>query len=319
MSLFNSILVGGPKPVWIRYLLIIGLFTLIIRVILDSRIGQSAVLYVLVPYLVSVVLYVFVPQPKGRTRWVRFSRHLLAALIVMLSTSVLLFEGFICVLMFLPIYIFFSIITYALRPKVWPKEEPDIAKKFETPLLAIVIAIMSLEGTVLEFDRENTVVESKIVDLSVPDIRENLLQPIHLKGDRSWFLSLFPLPYKIQAGSLKEGDIHTAYFRYNRWGLRGFNSKTGKTRLRLSKVTPEHIQTQVVFDDSYFSHYITIHGTDVRLTPISENQTKVDLTIHYRRDLDPAWYFGPMQRGAIKESANYLIDHVIARTSHETD
>jgi hypothetical protein len=33
-------------------------------------------------------------------------------------------------------------------------------------------------------------------------------------------------------------------------------------------------------------------------------------TIRYRRDLDPAWYFGPWERYAVRLAGNYLIDNV---------
>ena len=58
----KDLLVGGPKPVWVRYLLLIGFFTLVTRTILDSRFANSALLYILVPYCVSVAIYVFVPR-----------------------------------------------------------------------------------------------------------------------------------------------------------------------------------------------------------------------------------------------------------------
>jgi hypothetical protein len=38
--------------------------------------------------------------------------------------------------------------------------------------------------------------------------------------------------------------------------------------------------------------------------------TSVTWTIRYRRDLDPAWYFGPMERFIVKRAADYLIDSV---------
>ena len=69
----------------------------------------------------------------------------------------------------------------------------------------------------------------------------------------------------------------------------------------------------MVKDTSYFSHYLTVLGTQIDLAPISETQTRITLTVNYRRDLDPAWYFGPLQNAAMRESADYLIEQVIAR------
>jgi len=47
--------------------------------------------------------------------------------------------------------------------------------------------------------------------------------------------------------------------------------------------------------------------------PQADGTTRVELTISYRRGLDPAWYFGPMQRRAISESAEYLLKNIIGK------
>ena len=49
------------------------------------------------------------------------------------------------------------------------------------------------------------------------------------------------------------------------------------------------------------------------MVPLADGTTQVSLTIRYRRTLDPAWYFGPMQRRAIGESADYLLTHIIGK------
>jgi len=49
------------------------------------------------------------------------------------------------------------------------------------------------------------------------------------------------------------------------------------------------------------------------MTPLADGTTEVSLTIRYRRTLDPAWYFGPVQRKAIGESADYLLENIIGK------
>jgi hypothetical protein len=44
--------------------------------------------------------------------------------------------------------------------------------------------------------------------------------------------------------------------------------------------------------------------------PIGRDATRVTWTLRYRRDLDPAWYFGPWERYATRLAAGYLIDAV---------
>ncbi len=42
-------LTGGPKPIWIRYLLILGVVTMITRLALDSRFATTSFFYCFVP------------------------------------------------------------------------------------------------------------------------------------------------------------------------------------------------------------------------------------------------------------------------------
>jgi len=309
---------GGPRPIWMRYWFIIGFFTALTRLILDSNFRTSGLLYILIPYLVGLALYLFVPPITGMSKTGRFGRHLVASLIVMLCSSAILFEGFICVVMFMPIYLLFAALAFALGPKHQEDGTIDYNDVLRVSFAPLFIAILSIEGIsdTTSFPRENSVTRTYRVDATLKDIHENLAKPIHLTADRSPFLSLFPLPDRVEAESLNEGDIHKSYFTYERWGPLGFgkvNVHKGETWLEIESVSETHIKTKIVKDTSYFSHYLTVQGTDIKLSPISDTSTEISLSVHYRRDLDPAWYFGPLQKAAIKESADYLIENVIAR------
>lgn len=308
----QKLFTGGPKPIWIRYLLLIGFFFLVTRSILDSQFRHSALLYILVPYCVSIALYFCIPPATHDFNWRSLGRHILAALVVMLATSALLFEGFLCVLMFMPIYILFAIIGFALTPKGTSKKTRK-NNKLQSSFIPLIIIVLSLEGvsSTLSLNRDYTVKRSKTVSASITDLKQNLAMPIDLKAKRSRFLSLFPLPDNIQAGSLNPGDIHKANFTYKRWGLT--NIQKGQTWLEISEVGDNHVRTRIIKDTSYFSKYLKIKGTLITFEEISEFETTVTLTIEYKRLLDPAWYFGPMQHAAITESADYLIDNVIRR------
>jgi hypothetical protein len=43
---------------------------------------------------------------------------------------------------------------------------------------------------------------------------------------------------------------------------------------------------------------------------MQDGNTKVSLTIHYHRFLDPAWYFGPVQEYAIGQTAALLLNEL---------
>lgn len=314
MNRVRKILLEGPRPIWVRYLLIIGFFNLLIRGLMNGHLNHSALLYILVPYLVAVAIYFFVPQPLGMSRWKRFIRHMLAAFVIMFATSALLFEGFLCVLMFLPIYLIVAAIAFAsMRPY---REKPkDLASTFSVSLVPALILLVSVEGLTpsLSFERQESITRSHIVTGTIEELKANMAMPIDMKESRSAFLSLFPLPTEVQAGSLNEGDIHKLHFVYNRWGFT--NVHEGDFWLEIVGVGEDYVQTKIVKDTSYFSNYLTISNTFVKFRSVSKTQTEVSLTINYERKLDPAWYFGPLQRIAIGESADYLISQVLARSN----
>ena len=126
--------------------------------------------------------------------------------------------------MFMPIYLFFAGIAYALAPKRKEDGTIEYSDVFKVSFAPLLIAVLSIEGLTetTSFPREASVSRSHIVAASLSDIHENLASPIKLEESRSPFLSIFPLPDKVEAGSLKEGDIHKSYFTYERWGPLGF-------------------------------------------------------------------------------------------------
>jgi hypothetical protein len=84
----------------------------------------------------------------------------------------------------------------------------------------------------------------------------------------------------------------------------------GALVLKVSVLGPDGIRFVATGDDSYLSHYLEWKSSEVALQPIDAAHTQVTWTLAYRRILDPSWYFGPMQRYAVRLAAEELIDHV---------
>src|SRR5690606_15556365 len=135
----------------------------------------------------------------------------------------------------------------------------------------------------LSFNRENAVTVSRVADRSIAEIRQNLRAPIALEKDRPWFLEIFPMPYEVNAGSLQAGDVHEIKYRYHRWFFT--NTHEGRARLRIDAVDEQYIRTSFIDDTSYISHYMKLEGTEIRLEPLSPEQTRITLTIHFERSL----------------------------------
>lgn len=292
-------------------LLLIAVFSISIRLLGHYKIHASALLYIAIPFVIALALTIFTNKTHNGHWASKYWNITRDALIVMLASSVVLFEGFVCVAMFLPIY-FFMIMLALLSEYIWRISREKSHGKLSMLILPALILVSSLEGThpKLSLNRLNQVSASTVVDAGIAEIKENLTKPIQLGTSRPWFLKIFPMPYRINAESLNPRDVHEIHYRYQRWFF--MNTHEGRALLKIAEVGDNHIKTEFIEDNSYISNYMTLRGTHIRLQPITESKTRVTLTIAFERKLDPAWYFGPLERYGIRKTADYLITEVIA-------
>lgn len=293
---------------------LIILFSLGFRFLGEIRIQQSALLYIGFPALVTTALLAFTRRSDGEHWALRYWNHSRAALIVLLGSSVVLLEGFLCVLMFMPIYfavVFAVFAIEALYRYAFDKGQGSRG----VHVLPLLLLLASTEGVVpeLSFERENSVSVSRYLDSTPAQIHRNLAMPIELDPARPLFLRLFPIPWKIDNPELREGSIHRSHFRYHRWFYT--NTHEGEMAFRLSEVSPQRVELELLEDDSYIATYLRLHGTRLDILAAEDGGSHVTLTMRYRRLLDPAWYFDPMQAYAMELAAAYIIDNIVERRS----
>lgn len=297
-------------------LLIIGVVSILIRLLMQYNFDRSALLYVGIPFLIAISL-LFIKRPEPPHNWKRrYVNIIIMSLVIMLGSSIILFEGFVCIVMFMPIYFFIIFLMFLLEAFNQYRKSNHKGKNY-THVLPALILLSSFEGVTpeLSFEREYEVVSEKIISASISEIQQQLKQPIELNKSRHWLLTLFPMPYNIDAETLVAGDVHTINFRYHRWFVT--NTHEGSMKLEISAVEENYIRTRFIEDTSYISNYLKLHGTEINLEAIGNNETKVSLRIKYHRLLDPVWYFGPLQEYAVGLTAQFLLDEVITPKSQE--
>jgi len=300
------------KPRFLLILVMIAIASIAVRALIHYDFDKTALLYVGIPFSIAMVL-VLVRSPQENVSWKRqYLNRLIDAFIIMLGSSVVLFEGFLCVAMFIPIYL--SVILLVFLYDYLTRRARRRTSTLSVQILPLLIFVSATEGVIpdMNFSRNEQVSISRDIPLSLSEIRHNLIQDIDLHKSRPWLLHLFPMPYAINAGSLNPGDVHEVTFRYYRWFFT--NVHQGHLLIELSEVRTDYIRTTFIEDSSYLSHYLRLQGSEILMQPLGD-KTRVTLRISYRRSLDPYWYFSPVTRYGVTQMAELLMKEVIARES----
>ncbi|MEM9383596.1 MAG: hypothetical protein AAGA68_00925 [Pseudomonadota bacterium] len=283
-----------------------GLIILLWRI----RIGDSAMLYVGVPYVIAVALLVFARNPRTHGLKATYGWLVRTSLWILFSTALVLQEGFICVLFFIPIYLL--VITAAYGLIRWVSSVRSRERRLRACLLPSLLLLSALEGVtpVLTVPTHAVVAATRVVRVTPEEIRTNLANPPSIDTSANLVLALFPMPYAVETGDLSVGAIHRAHYRYHRWFFT--NTHEGTTTLRIAESTPTRLAAQVIWDSSYLAKYLAVHEVVLEMVPRADGRTAVTIAVDFDRKLSPAWYFSPLEAYAVRRMANHLIQEVLA-------
>src|SRR5262249_56313703 len=92
--------------------------------------------------------------------------------------------------------------------------------------------------------------------------------------------------------------------------LNGMEPREGDLVLVLEDQRPGLLRWRAVSDTSHMTHFLFWREIVVTWEAVTSETTRVTWTLQYDRGLDPAWYFGPMERYAVGLAAGYLIESV---------
>ena len=268
---------------------------------LRSRsLDSSAALYVGIPVLLAIALS-FTSKAKtivGGT--------MKAITIILLLLAPLMGEGFLCIFMAAPI---FYLVAFAAALFIQHlKDKKDQSHKSHAMLLLIMLSAM--EGTTpeLTFNNQHKVTVTQTIALPSEEIKNRLAAPFDFESDRPLFLKIFPLPDQTVNEGIAVGDKITLDFTYNKLFL--WNPQQGQMQWQIATVNDQSIRYVPSKDNSYLSNYLTWKSSKVEWKPVDALHTQITWTLAYQRDLDPAWYFSPMQYLATKLTAHTLIENI---------
>lgn len=261
-----------------------------------GRLEQTAALFIGLPTILAIALVSFV-KPKSS-----FGYTMVSITMVILFSAIFLGEGVICILIAAPLAYFIgailSLATDAMRRR--RENRPDNGRSEVLILLPFIV--MSLEGLSprLSFPRENTVQVESLLNGSPESIRQQLAAPMQFNQSLPpFFLLGFPLPTGAVGEGLQAGARRTVHFA-------GGEGHPGDLTWEITAVGDNWMECTILSDTSHIAHWLAWQKARVEWSAVDGQHTKVRSTVHYRRDLDPAWYFGPLQHYGVGLAVDFL-------------
>lgn len=268
---------------------------LMYRILVLKQLEQTGLLFAGIPALLAVIVAC---TPKAKTL---IGGTLKATTFFLLLSAPLLGEGFICILMAAPIFYAVALAVAAVIREI--RSSVKNRKQTILPCLALIgILPMSLEGSrpALSFDREEAVTARRTVRATPEEVEIAMSRSPRTNLPIPLFFKSFPRPTEAHGDGLKPGDFRSIHFA-------GGEGHPGDVVLRVVESGPGHARFEVVSDKSKIAHWLAWEYADVHWRATGAGQTQVEWTLGYRRLLDPAWYFRPWERYAVRVSADYLI------------
>jgi hypothetical protein len=65
---------------------------------------------------------------------------------------------------------------------------------------------------------------------------------------------------------------------------------------------------ETISDTTKLTQWLRWQSSEVEWHAVDAQRTSVTWRVNFERELDPAWYFVPWERVAVREAAGYLIE-----------
>lgn len=281
---------------------VVAVASVVFRWLDGSGLQQSAALFIGIPAILAIAA-AFSPTPRTALG-VAFK----AVTIGLLVSLIFLGEGMLCVLMSAPLFYAVAIIVgLAIDYLRGRSRKPGGTVVSCVALLSLVP--MSLEGVTAgtSFAREASASETRIVRAPADAVERALFEVPRFDRALPAFLSKgFPRPTGVRI----DADTWVIRMRGGETRLDGMEPREGDLVLTADTGQPGAVQWNAAADDSHMTHFLLWRSARVEWHAIDADTTRVTWTLRYRRSLDPAWYFGPMEQYAVQLAAGYLIDSV---------
>jgi hypothetical protein len=267
--------------------------SLLYHLLMNHGLGHSAALFLGIPLVIAILLAL---TPKAKTVTGGILKGITLALLLV---APLLGEGYLCILMASPLfYLFGAVVGVAI----------DAQRRERNRTLSCVVLVllvpMSLEGVIpaLSFNRTQRVEAHTVLEAPADAVERQLaMSPDVTTGLPAALRIGFPRPLAAHGSGLNVGATRTIHFA----GAEG--DPPGDLTMRVAEHRAGYARFETVGDTSKLTQWIRWDSSEVEWRALDHTHTEVLWRVRFERQLDPAWYFTPLERAAVGQAAKYLI------------
>lgn len=294
---------NGPRKISYRKWSIIGFIIAlasarILYGVLDWRgLNQSSALFVGVPALIAIIL-VLTPKSKSCTGTI-----MKGMTIALAAATVLVPEGIICIVLAAPLFYIVGLVIGITADLIRRSSHGQQDKRLQG-LIILPFMLISFEGVheSLSFPREEMVTVEKVVQATPQEVEMTLSQVADYDQNLPFFFRLgFPAPIASSGGGLELGDQRSVQFSDG-------HLSPGTLFIEVIDRSSNSVRFRTVSDSSEIARWLEWGEAEVSWVGGKNGETLVTLEQHYKRLLDPAWYFGPLEKLIVRVASGHVID-----------
>lgn len=270
---------------------VLSIGAVLYRILWTEHLGKTATLFIGIPSVLAILLALTQP-PKSVT-----GRILKGITLALLLVAPLVGEGYLCILIASPLFYLVGILI-ALTIDFFRERKATLSA------LSLILLPMCLEGVTpeLSFRRLETVEVTKIVTATPEQVRQSLAVSPDINRPLPALLRIgFPRPLKAWGQGVALGDVRGIHFT----GAEG--DPPGDLFMKVTESREGHLRFDTVSDTSKLTQWLQWQSSEVDWEKIDETHTRVRWMISFNRELDPFWYFAPLERHVVRRAAEYLI------------
>ena len=306
---------GGPRGRRARVataaiVVAVAAAALAFRAIRAGGLHQTAMLFVGIPTLLAVIVVLAVSARSA------VGVACKAVTVGLLVSLLFLGEGMLCVVMSAPLFYAIAIFIAMAMGRGFGQRrrgEADPVRTIFSSLALLAILPMCLEGVTAHTSlaRDEQVVATRVVPAPAEAVGRALVEPPRFERALPSLLRIgFPRPTAARIDTATGPRRWVVRMRGGEMRIDGMEPRAGDLVLDLVDARPGSVTWRAISDDSHMTHFLDWRESTVQWEAVDAQRTRVTWTLRYRRGLDPAWYFGPMERYAAQLAAGYLIDTV---------